>query len=446
MNTHHIHIVLLFVLAITFFISCSSDELNVNEDVDYRRTVIIYMAAQNSLGAKGAHRLDSMEIVAGVKRLNSRYDNVVLFIDDGAKPRIYQCSMNSPKPRLLKRYNTDLDSTDPNTLLDVLQFTKAKFPSTKSYGLIFWSHGTGWIYDKTPKAKSSSYKGNVPESYGVDVGPDGNMAQDLNKYKMVPDGMDIYEISDAIQKSGIHFDFIYWDACLMQCIETAYELRKVTDYMVGCPVTTSGYGVYYTNTIPQAFFAYPTNDANISKLVDQYYYNAMDNPETKNLYSDLGCVISAIKTEHLEELAAKTALYLPYTDIVNRKSVDISKIQRYLDYKHWLYPDYCDMQSAMHNLLSESQYADWKTSLDKCVIYHKASDSIYVYTQSDWELDWDWDDDKSFLSGDVYYRLDSEDLCGVSMFIPQNNYGNSYNLKFKYTEWYKDAGWEATGW
>ncbi|MBQ0087933.1 MAG: hypothetical protein KBT27_01200, partial [Prevotellaceae bacterium] len=67
MNTHHIHIVLLFVLAVTLLVSCSDDELNVNEDVDYRRTVIIYMAAQNSLGAKGAHRLDSMEIVAGVK-------------------------------------------------------------------------------------------------------------------------------------------------------------------------------------------------------------------------------------------------------------------------------------------------------------------------------------------------------------------------------------------
>ena len=53
-----------------------------------RRTVIVYQAAQNSLGKKGYNRLDSLELAEGVRYLKDE-DRLLLFVDDMRAPRIY---------------------------------------------------------------------------------------------------------------------------------------------------------------------------------------------------------------------------------------------------------------------------------------------------------------------------------------------------------------------
>ena len=74
--------------------SCSDEEsFSIPTYDTYRRSVVVYLAAQNSLGDIGASRLDSAEIVRGASKLTDPHDNVFLFIDDMKKPRLYRiCS------------------------------------------------------------------------------------------------------------------------------------------------------------------------------------------------------------------------------------------------------------------------------------------------------------------------------------------------------------------
>ena len=44
--------------------------------------------------------------------------------------------------------------------------------------------------------------------------------------------LSIANFASTIQRSSHHFNLICLDACLMSCVETAYELRKCTDYIL----------------------------------------------------------------------------------------------------------------------------------------------------------------------------------------------------------------------
>ena len=54
------------------------------------------------------------------------------------------------------------------------------------------------------------------------------------------------DIALAFQNSGVKFDFVGFDACLMGTIETAYMLEPYADYLVGSEETEPAYGWDYT--------------------------------------------------------------------------------------------------------------------------------------------------------------------------------------------------------
>ena len=71
----------------------------------------------------------------------------------------------------------------------------------ESYGLIYWSHGEGWIPTPLP---STRWIGNDKTGGG--------------HY------MNIEDLKLVLQNAP-HFDFIMFDACFMQSVEVAFELR-----------------------------------------------------------------------------------------------------------------------------------------------------------------------------------------------------------------------------
>ena len=107
--------------------------------------------------------------------------------------------------------------TNPDNLASYIQYCAKKFPADR-YELILWDHGGGSV-----------------SGYGYDE-------------KYVSSGsMTLSGIQKALNKGGVKFDFIGFDACLMATAETALMLDEYADYMIASEETEPGIGWYYTD-------------------------------------------------------------------------------------------------------------------------------------------------------------------------------------------------------
>lgn len=110
--------------------------------------------------------------------------------------------------------------SEQKTLEEFLLWAKEKYTADR-YMLVLWDHGGG-----------------IPYGYGED---------DLNKSDSDDSTIQTSEVVNAIRKSGIKYDVIGFDACLMQEIEIAAALEPYCDYYLASEETEGGYGWYYTD-------------------------------------------------------------------------------------------------------------------------------------------------------------------------------------------------------
>lgn len=112
----------------------------------------------------------------------------------------------------------DVKMSEPETLADFITWAGKCYPADR-YGIVLWNHGGGTLI-----------------GYGLD--------------EYYPDEtMSIGEVHEALSKSGLHFDFIGFDACLMCTVETAVALSGHADYMIASEETEPSTGWYYTEWI-----------------------------------------------------------------------------------------------------------------------------------------------------------------------------------------------------
>ncbi len=109
--------------------------------------------------------------------------------------------------------------SDPENLADFIKWTKKNYPADR-YMLVLWDHGGGFAM-----------------GYGQD---------DLNEREDADNIISASEIINAIKESGVTFDMIGFDACLMQNIEYANALEPYADFYLASEETEPGTGWYYT--------------------------------------------------------------------------------------------------------------------------------------------------------------------------------------------------------
>ena len=389
-----------------------------------RRTVLVYCAAQNSLGVSGTYyksawMADSLELVAG-KHFISDDDRLLVFVDDAYHPRLYRFRADA-NPELVWQWGYDANSANPATFKEVLLRIKERFPA-EEYGLAMWSHADGWLPSSNTNYSNSRSNPEVsPLSFGIDVGENGSMNSDLDANgKDLGTQMNISDLADAIQQSGLHFTYIFFDACLMQCIEVAYELRNVTDYLIASPISIAAAGAYYTHMLERGFFS--ANPTDIAKT----YYEDVTSEELVREYDDFGIVISALKTKELDALAAtvRTAL----ADIDFSAYPDLTKAHAYhvYSYNYYFRPHYYDMRSALRHLLTDEQFAPVEAALTRATAFYAATHKYWVGPR---------DSD--------YHNLVLSECCGVSMFFPQKAYAdNASRCDFgNHNETYTQTAW-----
>ena len=129
--------------------------------------------------------------------------------------QVYQV-LNGGVKCLIKDAGTS-PMTDPENLGSYIQWCAANYPANR-YELILWDHGGGSV-----------------SGYGYD---------EKNKRS---GSMTLSGIQKALEKGGVKFDFVGFDACLMATAETALMLGNYADYLVASEETEPGVGWYYTD-------------------------------------------------------------------------------------------------------------------------------------------------------------------------------------------------------
>ena len=421
-----------------------SDEINDNTDSTVRRTVLVYMVAENSLSTVAESDLNELAYAAG-RNMIPEDCNILVYCDNASQPAVKL--YNKLGASTWKTY-TERNSADSTVMLATLKEMVKNYPS-EHYALVLWSHGSGWApMEKTKEEQQKEYLesqnsgARQARAFGIDNGK--------NSGANGPYGMNISSIKWVLNKLGVHMDYILWDACLMQGIETAYELRHEADWIIGAPTETPGNGAPYHTA------AKGLCDADmeaILKAYESYYDYSEPTKSSKNLFP-----LSFIRTSELDALAKATApLIKKYFADKDATPEGVATAQIFSPRVFAFYdadkqtvgvgvPIAYDLGSVMGKILTEEEYDNWRPLLDKAVPYKT------MPTQSE-----PWASMYTTDTNEHRKLTDKEHYSGVSMNVPESDYDVypvtldkkvylGWNTYFKKMSWWQAGGWSQSGW
>ena len=412
----------LFLTLITLatLTACDKSKEDDNEIAD--RTVVVYMAAENNLGFNDLEGYidrfandDIDQIKQGVKTIGRNH--LVVYVD---KCNDKVEDFNRPQPYMLHFYHGELKDSIPfeetltadgTVLENVLRKAFTAWPA-KSYALTLWGHGSGWVINKDSVEYNARQK-----AYGGDTG--NNTYTTPGKY-----WMNIPTMKKVLSRFP-HLDFIFFDCCNMMCLETGYELRDVTDYLIGSPAEIPGCGAPYITVVPAMF----EKNTFYTSIVDRYYAQKVDGydvplsviktSEMANLANATKNVLKTIEDKFVDSQGNKT----PYPNMNNL-------IYYYYDYNSRYM--YYDANDFILKYASDNDYQSWKAAFDKAVVYKKMATI--------------WMTNKKWYSYYNSFVVTEETFGGVSMFVPQYYSQKDHNNTIRQMGWYTAAGYNEIGW
>ena len=405
-------VLLLFLASLLTLGGCSNHDDE--PDISVKRTVLVYMMADNSLSSLSGSDID--EMTEGMKSIDSNKNNLLIYIDtfDGTPKLIKLDNKNGKVVQTVLKNYPEQTSTDESVMTSVFSTAFSAYPAD-SYGLVLWSHGLGWI------PQTSSYK--VISRYaGIDQNG-GSTYYYLN----------IPSLQSVLAATNLHFDYILFDECYMASIEALYQLRNYADYFIGSPTEIPGPGAYYTDVIHAMFATSSSATAvnNADKTADAYYnyynnkYDITKESDFSNENWIAGTSVTLIKSSALVNLANATKNILP-AYIKNKTAINTNNIFCYDPLRDKYFYDLEDLIKQLTG--GNSEYIAWKKAFDNCVIKYQTTATNYM----------------SYSNG-TYNFIPMNGSYGLSSYIPSSS-ETSMNTNFQATQWYTDAGWNQTGW
>ena len=333
------------------------------EFVQTRKVLLFYECGFNSLYPYIRDDMDE-ELVKGFIPKNGRNADILLVFSRIARNGNY---VNQPSYLSMRT---------------VLNYARDAFPSL-GYGLIFASHGSGWLpatYYANPSAYEKEHapkgtKAKAAPSWQLAAIPSGDLSETDPFYGMtrsigndaerVGSGSGSYvidhEMSIAEFVSGIpfHLDYILFDMCFSSGAEIYYGLKDVTDYVMGSPCEVMADGMFDYTTVTSYLIGRETPD--LEGLADAAFkrYDSRTGIERS-------AIVSLARTAGTEALASvckslfdtyRTALY----------NVDYTKVQGYYrSGRHYFF----DLEDALVKCgASQADLTILRNALDGFILY-----------------------------------------------------------------------------
>lgn len=381
-------ILALAAAAVVIFSGCSKRTGGVETA---RRTVLVYMAARNSLSDEAYANLSGM--AQGYKDAGvSDSDNLIVYFDAiGENPKLVR--VDSRGVHTLKTY-PQRNSCTPEALAGVIGETLAMFPAL-DYGLVLWSHGTGWAPADFPLSSVSPRTANAPAGQSP-YPPTRTFGQQY--YEGTNYEIELSALKQSVP-SGV-FELILFDACYMGGVETAYALRDKAQYIISSPARVVADGMPYS-LITGDLFPQGNAEASYKRICEKYFsfYNGYPDPSYRS------ATVSLVRTSGLAALAASVG------NIVKKNASVVSSLplagMQYFD--AYAEPFMFDLDQFMERTASADDYSVFSARLSQTVLYAAHTDDFF---------------------GEPITRC-----CGLSSYIPVAAYSR-YNAYYVRTDWY----------
>ncbi len=359
----HIVLPLLFVLSLFFLYSCKAVKTEESVYTKKQKTVLVYIIGNNSL---------SSDAVSSFTQIRSGYipenegNLLVYFHTNTAGPVLYNITKNKEGEVVTDTAYVfpSRNSATSTSIKQALSVSATLFPANE-YGLVLWSHGTGWLpsgYYASGSFSSSSAVASVfnADPYASFIKMARNSGNGMIQRTFGSESEKEIEITDLATAFPFKLSFIMFDACLMGGIEVAYELKEYADYMIFSPaevLTTS----FPYSVIMKHIFATPSD----LKGVCEEYYNFYDK-KSGELRS---ATVSLVDCAQLTSLAA-VAKEIFAGNRGKIATLNMSDIQGYFrGNKPWFY----DIQDFIGKIATQDQLAKFNDALSKVVTYKAAT-------------------------------------------------------------------------
>ena len=280
------------------------------------------------------------------------------------------------------------NSADSRVLERVINDMVINYPAD-SYGMIFFSHASGWL----PEGALSS-----PRSLVRDYDNGGGNSE-----------MEYYDFAAAIPDK--QFDFIIFEACLMADVMSMYELRNKVEYVLAssAEIVSPGFANIYAKNVMNLF----NTRSSIQDILvgfGQAFY------EIRATVSN-SITLSLLKVSEMDNLASVTKSVLKGKSI-DHTTLTVDSIQSFdrpgaLGKKP--YSRYFDFAQTIENLVSDSDYKIFNQQIEKTVVW-KVSTEKFLPNQ---------------------YGFTIKRHSGLTTYIRQGVYSELIDPAFVNSSWYK---------
>ena len=287
---------------------------------------------------------------------------------------MYELRYDNILGKAVKEKVKDLTLTTPftSTLFENLVREMTSFAQAEKYAMVIGSHGHGW----TPKSFTSAASARlrrmgVQEPSLLWQKPEGALTRHIGDTGYAVQ-YDIYEIANAMKANNIKLEYLLFDACFMSNVESAYELRDVTKYIIASPCEVMGAGFPYDKVMP-----YMLTNGGASFDLDKICSEYVNHYKTGAGVSVRSACVALTNTAELEALAAAVKR-------VNKAAISdsfsLNDVQVYdgISEKYNPVHTFLDLEDIVVKSCSDSEAVEaFKAQLDKCVTSRYHTDKFY---------------------------------------------------------------------
>lgn len=346
--------ILLVALAINL-VSCHKDnEPPVSTETE--KTLFMYMPWSTDL--KGAFYTNISDMEKAIAKKGLDRERVLVFISTTpTEATLFEIIEENGKCKgdTLKRY-TNPALTTKEGITSILNDVKGFAPANR-YAMTIGCHGMGWLPVSRGRTRLLSREKLHWEYEGVPK--TRYFGGKTSEYQT-----DITTLAEGIADAGMKMEYILFDDCYMSSIEVAYDLRGVTDFVIGSPCEIMFYGMPYAEIGEHLL-----GDTDYKAICDKFHTFYSN-------YKEMPC--GTIGVTDCSELAPLVQIMKEINNRYRFDETEISSIQTLDGYSPTLF---FDLGDYVAKLCSDTDLVNqFQQQLQRTVPYKRHTDTYYTMT------------------------------------------------------------------